>query len=53
MNDVECVRCSACVVNCPMEVLTFGSLPKADPDNTSYLNLDHLILPKTEWRSGL
>ncbi|HET6273795.1 MAG TPA: 4Fe-4S dicluster domain-containing protein, partial [Bacteroidota bacterium] len=53
MNDVECVRCSACVVNCPMEVLTFGSLPKTDPENKSYLSLDHLILPKTEWRSGL
>ena len=26
MNDVECVRCSACVVNCPTQVLSFGSL---------------------------
>jgi thioredoxin reductase/NAD-dependent dihydropyrimidine dehydrogenase PreA subunit len=26
MNDVECVRCSACIVNCPMQVLTFGRL---------------------------
>jgi polyferredoxin len=23
MDDVECVRCSACIVNCPMQVLTF------------------------------
>ena len=30
MNDVECVRCSACVVNCPTEVLSFGSLAKSD-----------------------
>ncbi|MBN8215943.1 MAG: NAD(P)-binding domain-containing protein [Spirochaetes bacterium] len=26
MNDVECVRCSACVVNCPTQVLSFGAL---------------------------
>lgn len=26
MEDPECVRCSACVVNCPTEVLHFGSL---------------------------
>jgi thioredoxin reductase/ferredoxin len=25
MNDVECVRCSACIVNCPMDVLSFGN----------------------------
>ena len=24
MNDVECVRCSACVVACPTGVLQFG-----------------------------
>ena len=26
MDDVECVRCSACVVNCPMDVLAFGRI---------------------------
>jgi ferredoxin len=25
MDDVECVRCSACVVTCPLQVLTFGA----------------------------
>ncbi len=55
MNDVECVRCSACVVNCPMEVLTFGELPRSDPDNKLYqtMNLREVILPKADWRSGL
>jgi NosR/NirI family nitrous oxide reductase transcriptional regulator len=31
MDDVECVRCSACIVNCPMQVLTFGRVSKAGP----------------------
>jgi ferredoxin len=55
MNDVECVRCSACVVNCPMEVLSFGELPKSDPNNKSYqnLNLKEHMLTKEDWRSGL
>ncbi len=26
MNDVECVRCSACIVNCPTDVLKFGEI---------------------------
>ena len=26
MDDIQCVRCSACVVNCPMDVLAFGRL---------------------------
>jgi len=26
MNDVQCVRCSACVVECPTGVLSFGKL---------------------------
>ncbi len=26
MNDPQCVRCSACVVNCPTEVLHFGRI---------------------------
>lgn len=55
MNDVECVRCSACVVNCPMEVLSFGELPKSDPDNTLYqsINIKEHMLTKVDWRSGL
>ena len=28
MNDVECVRCSACIAECPTNVLSFGKLPK-------------------------
>ncbi|MCC5813842.1 MAG: NAD(P)-binding domain-containing protein [Leptospira sp.] len=28
MEDPECVRCSACVVNCPTDVLSFGRLEK-------------------------
>jgi len=28
MDDVQCVRCSACIVNCPMDVLSFGSIDK-------------------------
>ncbi len=33
MNDVECVRCSACVSSCPTEVLSFGQLLKSDSEN--------------------
>ena len=54
MNDVECVRCSACVVNCPTQVLSFGSLPKGDVDNTNYKKLDIDLSKKTvSWGSGL
>lgn len=53
MNDVECVRCSACVVNCPTEVLSFGSLPKADTDNVLYKKIDVPILNNNDWKSGL
>lgn len=28
MDSVQCVRCSACVVNCPTQVLSFGKLEK-------------------------
>jgi ferredoxin len=54
MNDVECVKCSACVVNCPTQVLSFGSLPKGDIDNTNYkkLNID-LSNKAATWGSGL
>ena len=54
MNDVECVRCSACVVNCPTQVLSFGSLPKSDLDNKLYKNLNINYENKSSnWGSGL
>ncbi|KAF0248941.1 MAG: putative thioredoxin-disulfide reductase [bacterium] len=31
MDDVQCVRCSACVVSCPMDVLSFGRVNKNHP----------------------
>lgn len=52
MTDVECVRCSACVVNCPTEVLSFGSLPKSDPNNELYKNIE-LPVHINDWKSGL
>ena len=33
MNDVECVRCSSCVISHPRQVLTFG---KVDLNNIAY-----------------
>jgi len=54
MNDVECVRCSACVVNCPTEVLSFGSLPQVDLNNQLYKELDVDLSNKSaNWGSGL
>ena len=53
MNDVECVRCSACVVNCPTEVLTFGSLPKSDIKNVLYKKASLPLLNSDDWTSGL
>ncbi|MCH7723681.1 MAG: NAD(P)-binding domain-containing protein [Bacteroidetes bacterium] len=54
MNDVECVRCSACVVNCPTEVLSFGSLPQVDLNNQLYNDLDIDLSNKSaNWGSGL
>ena len=54
MNDVECVRCSACVVNCPTHVLSFGSLPARDMNNKSYRNLVINLSDKNiNWASGL
>ncbi len=47
MNDVECVRCSACVVNCPTEVLSFGSLPTGDTNNKLYKELELNLENKT------
>jgi len=54
MNDVECVRCSACVVNCPTRVLSFGSLPKTDLENKVYKELEiNLENKAANWGSGL
>ena len=53
MNDVECVRCSACVVNCPTEVLSFGSLEKSDLENISYKEKGIPFLEKGDWGRGL
>lgn len=49
MNDVQCVRCSACVVNCPTEVLSFGSLPKSDVDNNFYKKIELPIINNEGW----
>jgi NosR/NirI family transcriptional regulator, nitrous oxide reductase regulator len=35
MDDVECVRCSACVIHCPMDVLSFGAISKSNADTAS------------------
>jgi len=51
MNDVQCVRCSACVVNCPLQVLTFNEVSHVDLDNVAYHN-EHIPL-KRGWASGL
>ena len=53
MNDVECVRCSACVVNCPTQVLSFGELPVVDVDNTYYKTSPLPLYEKEDWRTGL
>jgi thioredoxin reductase/NAD-dependent dihydropyrimidine dehydrogenase PreA subunit len=53
MNDVECVRCSACVVQCPMECLYFGSLPKKDPANEYYKTNKIPAFDKSKWEQGL
>ena len=54
MNDVECVRCSACVVNCPTKVLSFGSLPNGDTNNKLYKELEINLENKTaKWGNGL
>ncbi len=53
MNDVECVRCSACVVNCPTQVLSFGSLPNGDTNNKLYKELEINLENKTaKWGTG-
>ena len=51
MNDVECVRCSACVVNCPLQVLTFGSIGAIDLENV--LHKTKPVRLTRGWASGL
>ncbi len=51
MNDVECVRCSTCIVSCPMDTLSFGTTKSIDMENTSYKEND--ITNYTGWKSGL
>jgi polyferredoxin len=51
MNDVECVRCSACVQSCPTETLAFGSIKKIDTQNQ-----DRSAIPeagKDHWSAGI
>jgi thioredoxin reductase/ferredoxin len=51
MNDVQCVRCSACIVNCPLQVLSFGDVGSTDLGNEKYKKTR---LPLTRgWQSGL
>jgi len=51
MNDVECVRCSACVTECPMDVLSFAKLKNADIHN---LNREQIPrYGKDDWRAGI
>lgn len=37
MDDVECVRCSACVSSCPTQVLSFGRLERLGGSEPAYL----------------
>ncbi len=54
MNDVECVRCSACIANCPTQVLSFGSLSRTDLNNTLYKKVELNLSDKFDtWKSGL
>ena len=52
MNDSQCVRCSACVVNCPTEVLSFGKLPQSDVSNSYYKNNELSLLRESGWSRG-
>ena len=51
MNDVQCVRCSACIVNCPLQVLTFGAVGSTNLENEKY-GKPRLPLSRG-WQSGL
>lgn len=51
MNDVQCVRCSACVQSCPTEVLAFGSIAK--PDTANKTRREVPVYGKDDWRAGI
>jgi ferredoxin len=51
MNDVQCVRCSACVQGCPTEVLAFGRIAGPDTDNRTRQEVP--AHGKDDWRAGL
>ena len=51
MNDVECVRCSACVIECPMDVLAFAKLKYGDVNNHGREQIPSY--GKEDWRAGL
>lgn len=52
MNDVQCVRCSACVQACPTEVLSFGKIKEmSDPGNGNRQELPSFS--KDDWKAGI
>jgi len=51
LNDVECVRCSACVETCPTEVLSFGEIETSDTLNKNRIEVPHY--GKEDWKAGL
>ncbi len=51
MNDVECVRCSACIIECPMDVLAFAKFETCDINNYSREQIPSY--GKNDWRAGL
>ncbi len=51
MNDVECVRCSACVMECPMDVLALAKLKHVDINNYSREQIP--AYGKESWRAGV
>ncbi|MDB5104146.1 MAG: Thioredoxin reductase [Fibrobacteres bacterium] len=52
MNDVQCVRCSACVEACPTEVLAFGKIKDmSDTDNRTRQEVP--AFPKDDWKAGI
>ena len=52
MNDVECVRCSACVQSCPTETLSFGKIKEmVDTENRGREEVPEY--GKIDWRAGI